>query len=671
MGTLTAAAVVSLAVLTGCAPKAVTTHSLLREMTDLSGLAEFPNPPFTCRQFSSYDPKSVSADDPETWFANGDRGHYLRVEQRDGRDEYVMMDADGPGAIVRIWSANPQGTLRIYLDHDETPVIEAPMSDVLGGKYAGIPQPIAGERSRGWNSYLPIPYAKHCKVTSDKGDFYYHVNYRTYADGARVKSFAASQFDSKDTERVCAELNPIMNSSVPPESSAPSVSIRQRRVERVAENDALAPGAVLEWTTSGSNQIASFGVTLSAEEAEHALRTLVLRMEFDGEKTVECPLGDFFCAMPGINDFISLPVSALGGDRGVLASNWAMPFRDYARVSITNHGDQPIGVAITARVEKHRWTDDSMHFHAQWKAAFGVPTRPMQDWNYVDIMGKGVFVGAAFSIANPVKEWWGEGDEKIYVDGETFPSHFGTGTEDYYGYAWCCNEPFAHAYHGQPRCDGPGNYGNTSVYRWHILDCIPFTKSFRFDMELWHWHDKTKVDMSVVTYWYARPGATSNRPEITPDMLRVPEIAPYTPPRVEGALEGEEMAVVEKTGSPGPQGIGGCSNESHLWWQGAAPGDKLVLEFPAPGAGRYRVLGRFVKSWDYGIIQLSVNGETAAEPIDFFNKSIAVTEEVPLGEFDLTDGPNRFTAEIVGTNENVTRKNYMFGLDYLRLERLP
>ena len=102
-----------------------------------------------------------------------------------------MMDAAGPGAVVRIWSANPAGTLRIYLDKAEEPVIEAPMTDLLGGGFPGLPKPLAGERSKGWNLYFPIPYARHCKITSDAGDFYYHVNYRTYPEGAGVESFTA------------------------------------------------------------------------------------------------------------------------------------------------------------------------------------------------------------------------------------------------------------------------------------------------------------------------------------------------------------------------------------------------------------------------------------------------------------------------------------------------
>ena len=107
-----------------------------------------------------------------------------------------------------------------------------------------------------------------------------------------------------------------------------------------------------------------------------------------------------------------------------------------------------------------------------------------------------------------MKDWWGEGDEKIYVDGESFPSHFGTGTEDYYGYAWCWPGLFTHAYHSQSRCDGPANYGRTSVNRFHIIDRIPFTTDFKFDMELWHWTAKCQVNLAVVAYWYAKPGAT-------------------------------------------------------------------------------------------------------------------------------------------------------------------
>src|SRR5690606_21437301 len=97
---------------------------------------------------------------------------------------------DGPGAVVRIWSANPAGTLRVYVDGAEEPLIEEEMAALLGGT-GSVPEPFAGVRSRGYNLYLPIPFAESCKVTSDAGGFYYHVNWRGDGDGADVRSLDA------------------------------------------------------------------------------------------------------------------------------------------------------------------------------------------------------------------------------------------------------------------------------------------------------------------------------------------------------------------------------------------------------------------------------------------------------------------------------------------------
>jgi len=94
---------------------------------------------------------------------------------------HVLAEMDGPGCVVRIWSPNPYdtGKIRIYLDHAEKPVIEAPMLKLLEGKWKTetdgkkwiLSRSIACERSRGWNLYFPIAYAKHCKITVDKRTF--------------------------------------------------------------------------------------------------------------------------------------------------------------------------------------------------------------------------------------------------------------------------------------------------------------------------------------------------------------------------------------------------------------------------------------------------------------------------------------------------------------------
>jgi hypothetical protein len=268
-----------------------------------------------------------------------------------------------------------------------------------------------------------------------------------------------------------------------------------------------------------------------------------------------------------------------------------------------------------------------------------------------------------------VRKWWGEGDEKIYVDGESFPSHFGTGTEDYYGYAWCFPGLFTHAYHSQSRCDGPGNYGRTSVNRFHILDRIPFRESFRFDMELWHWHEQCKVNMAVTSYWYARPGGSDGFAAITADMAVVRPLEEYRVPRVKGALEGEEMKIVSVTGVAEPQDWADLSNGCHLWWhKGVEPGGKLTVAFPAPKAGRYRVFGRFLTARDYGIHQLAVNGTAAGKPIDFFHTpNPKPGDEIELGSFELKKTGNTLGVTATGSHPDAV-KAFMFGLDYLRLE---
>ncbi len=646
------------ALLSGCAPTSVSTLKLATSDTaDLLGLTRFPNPPFTCRQFSSYERKSTTPTDAEGWFANLDAGYHLRVEEREGRKEFVLMDAVGPGAIVRIWSANPTGVLRFYFDHSETPSWEVPMADLLGGKVEHLGEPLAGVRGRGWNLYFPIPYAQHCKVTGDeivsedgRNRVYYHINYRTYPPKTNVETFDATAFDELTTW--LALWKQVLETCSTPDVTPPD------------KLTALPAGKTLSWEIpeAGPAAIYTLSARVEAPDRIRALRELVLKIEFDGNETVVCPLGDFFGAGPTVDSYKSLP---MGIDGDLLWSQWVMPYQKNARIEICNHGTQSAQVGLSFVTGSYEWTPDSMHFNAGWKVARDVPTRPFSDWNYVTIDGRGVFVGAAFSIVNPNKIWWGEGDEKIYVDGESFPSHFGTGTEDYYGYAWCSPEVFHHAYHNQTRCDGPRNYGRTAVNRWHILDRIPFQESFCFDMEIWHWSDLSIPELSVVTYWYGRPGARGDYAELEAADLVVAPALPYVAERVPGAIEGEEMRVVAHTGIAQRQEIDGCSNDTHLWWREGQPGDRLVLEFATPEAGTYRVYARFVQAIDYGTVRLSVNDAPAEGPFDFFNNGVTQSAEMDLGEFELRAGVNRFTVEIVGRNEKSVPR-FMFGLDYLK-----
>lgn len=633
------------------------TETLLSEMIDLQGLCFFPKPYFSCRQFSSFDRGSVSPD--QGWFANRDCGNFLRTEENQGRTEYVMMDARGPGAVVRIWSANPGGTMRVYIDGSPRPALEAAMTDLLSGKTDGFPHPICHTSSKGWNSYYPFPYSRSCKITSDAGNFYYQINYRTYESGTPVVSF-----DSETAARMKTEAERVAGVLA---TSCDSLRVAGKCVERPFELnwEEGSTGTITMARITGEQAVRSLSIEVKAADPDAALRGLVLRGTFDGIETIVTPLGDFFGTAPGRDAYQSLPLGIT--EDGVLQSRWMMPFRRKAEFRVENR----LGIAAAVKgvilSSPEAWTDRSMYFHARWRIDKQIATRPMQDWNYLHAGGRGVYVGDALYIANPVKGWWGEGDEKIYVDNETFPSHFGTGTEDYYGYAWCSPDLFHHAFHNQPRCDGPGNYGHTSINRWHIIDCIPFKEAFRMDMEVWHWTD-TKIDYAVTAYWYALPGGRDNFESPSLDDLELSKIPEYVVRRVEGAIEAEEMTVLSKVGTAQRQDASNAySGEAQLWWQGASKGDELFLAFESSEKGRRRVIAVFTKAPDYGIHQITVNGQKAGHPIDLYKSGPwGPTEEIELGIFPISKGRNLITVSVVGTNEKAVKK-HMFGMDYIRI----
>jgi hypothetical protein len=186
---------------TTCSCAEVTLESLLGELTDFTAVARWPEPEFTCKQASSYDRATVAPDKPG-WFANSDQNQFIRIEKNQSCTEKVMLDAEGPGCIVRFWlttDKNKKGTLRIYLDGAAEPSLTFPAYDLLSsdlhvGPPLGQPHPSYQPDGNGGNTlYLPIPYRRHCKVTweeTSQSARYYQINYRTYPPGTPVQTFS-------------------------------------------------------------------------------------------------------------------------------------------------------------------------------------------------------------------------------------------------------------------------------------------------------------------------------------------------------------------------------------------------------------------------------------------------------------------------------------------------
>ena len=681
------------------AAEPVSIGSLLKDMVDRDRLAKVPSPGYVCRQASSYDRDTVGVGKPG-WFANWDRSQFVRVEQNAGRREYVMLDAKGPGAVVRFWGTwhGPQkkggglhpfsnGTLRIYLDNEPEPVIEGPVADLIsGGKLIGTPlsesvSPDTAYERRGHNLYLPIPYQKHCKITYEsdkiidfgakKGEaLYYQINYQTYDEGTEVASFRKQQLDELKplVEKVGKKLVGSGLGDTPPLSTA------QLDIE-------LPPGKepVSLLHAEGAGAIYQLTVRLEAKDLAQALRSTVLAIRFDGEQTVWCPVGDFFGIGYQVHPYRSWYTEVTGD--GTMRCYWVMPHEKSCRVMVHNLGREAVHIKATAHVGRYDWDQRGMHFHTSWRQYTKIDTGPNKDMtgkgafdvNYVQIRGQGKVVGDTLTLFNGTNAWWGEGDEKIFIDGEEFPSHIGTGTEDYYGYAWCRPEVFQSPFHAQPCGDGNFTVGFSVNSRYRVLDALPFKESIKFDMELWHWRG-TRMNFAPTTFWYARPGATVNvKPDpisaALPVALKRSDVIDVV--EVPGAIEGETLKILEKTGGTTEVQESSdfrWSGDRQLWWRDGKPGDRLVFEVPVPRDGEYRVAANLTKAADYAIVKMTLDGQAAGGEIDRYATGVG-HDLIELGRFQLKRGPVRLEVRITGANEKAIKK-HMFGLDYLKLDKV-
>ncbi len=232
-------------------------------------------------------------------------------------------------------------------------------------------------------------------------------------------------------------------------------------------------------------------------------KKIVLRIFWDGENTpsVEAPIGDFFGVGWGIDrGYSSLPfnVSSEGRARNCY---WFMPFRRSARVEVENQGRRRVE-AFYFYIDYRLLSGlaaDTPYFHAQYHQEF--PPRKNENYPILEAAGRGHYVGCSFSVMNQAGSWWGEGDDMIYVDGENSPSLHGTGSEDYFSDAWGMR-PAQAPFYGCPLQEEDFALGSkASVYRFHIPDPIPFTRSIRVTIE--HGSNNDRFDyLSSVAYWY-------------------------------------------------------------------------------------------------------------------------------------------------------------------------
>lgn len=273
------------------------------------------------------------------------------------------------------------------------------------------------------------------------------------------------------------------------------------------------------------------------------MRSTMIRMWWDGEKTpsVEVPLADFFGGGFGIcKNFWSLPLQMNPAEGRAMNCWFPMPFRAKARIEVENESDVEQNLYYYVDYEEYPdWQEDLAYFHAQWRrenptSGWGrkdlkgpdnvqnlreywkTPnTTGEENYTILEATGRGQYVGCHLDIDcfhREKNDWYGEGDDMIFVDGESWPPAIhGTGTEDYFSTAYCPREVFHSPYCGLTQYNGsdwgPDDKwkwpfrGKNSMYRFHIEDPIPFRKSIRVTIEHGH-NNKLSNDYSSTAYWY-------------------------------------------------------------------------------------------------------------------------------------------------------------------------
>ncbi len=240
-------------------------------------------------------------------------------------------------------------------------------------------------------------------------------------------------------------------------------------------------------------------------------RAHVLRVYWDEEATpsIEVPVPDFFAV--GHERFARVNSQAVVvNPRNALNCYWPMPFRKHVRITFTNEADKDLHLlAFQIDYAETEVPENAAYLHAQWRRS-----RTSEENPYVildGVKGKGRYVGTFLAWTQLSKGWFGEGEIKFYLDGDTkFPTICGTGTEDYFCGSYGFPQAYSSAYAGTvlPSNDAeiPGYW---SLYRWHILDPICYEKDVRVTIQALGWGSDGKYkrlsdDIASVAYWYQR-----------------------------------------------------------------------------------------------------------------------------------------------------------------------
>lgn len=243
--------------------------------------------------------------------------------------------------------------------------------------------------------------------------------------------------------------------------------------------------------------------------SEKFYRSAVLRVFYDHQQhpSIEVPLGDFFCnGWDARQNILAQPINV--NPTGGMNVYLPMPFKTHIRITVENQAPE-LMAHLFYQIDYTLETvpEEALYLHANWTRSN--PLQYMKLHTILDnVSGRGQFVGVFMTWQQNSPGWWGEGEVKMYIDDdESFPTICGTGTEDYFGGAWCFKENYSAPYLGYQKVSGKDVGARMTMYRFHVLDPIFFKSRIKIDVQALGWQSEGRYlplsdDISSVAYWY-------------------------------------------------------------------------------------------------------------------------------------------------------------------------
>jgi len=580
-------------------------------LTDVKSLAILPEVGESTAAATSYDRDSKydeATDKYIEWgneFIDGETRSFSNNDDANGCIEtysdgsILAADIKGAGTLVRTFSATPSsGNIKIYIDGATTPTIDMPFKDYVSAKgmFAGLDNMVYETDARGFNNYVPVTFNDSCKIIFEEGwGKYYSFQFRLFENGATVEPITEDYTTKNKT--ALEKANDVMGGALN--------ATYDNEVTALDETITLTKNATTTiFEESKQNAITSFKIKFNDDIATdplkevyfyEVLQKLEISMFWDGEtkESVWAPLGDFF-ANPGGQEYTTVPMGKTAD--GWFWSAFYMPYRTGAKIVIKNLMDTDYSVDVeikTAPITDN--IDDLGRFHAKWtmqdRLQSEIPERFI-DYVALQTEGRGRFVGFNLNVfkKGDTFRWWGEGDEKFFVDGEKFPSTYGTGSEDYFGYAWCEPTLFDNAFHAQNWNGGDflGARGNYNNVRFHILDNVPFQTSFEAAIEKTWTQDSVSRYGSTV-FWY----------------LDEKGVDPYTPYMPKAGEEFRYGFVQEKI------------NDFEALGDTVIEGEDLKVLYSKNLMMYYKYDSRYFSNNQYGLMKVRSTGDNKPNVVEF------------------------------------------------------